>query len=227
MAKSTATKGICLYCKKEFSKGGIAKHFRSCAARREAIAKAETAKRKSETLYHLRIQDAYLKDFWLNIEIRGSKKLIDLDDYLRAIWLECCGHFSEFFLRGRFMDEVAKNHKINQVFEQDSKIWHIYDMGTSSETIVSLIDTREGKALSTKPLTLMARNNIPEVACIKCDQPATHLCLECMYEDEIFGALCDRHTKNHPHDDYGEPIPIVNSPRLGMCGYEGPAISPY
>ena len=30
-------------------------------------------------------------------------------------------------------------------------------------------------------------------------------------------------TVHHPHDQYGEPIPLVNSPRLGMCGYDGPA----
>lgn len=30
-----------------------------------------------------------------------------------------------------------------------------------------------------------------------------------------------------PHDDYGEPIELVNSPRLGMCGYTGPADPPY
>jgi len=31
----------------------------------------------------------------------------------------------------------------------------------------------------------------------------------------------------HPHEEYGEPIEIVNSPRLGLCGYTGPADPPY
>ena len=26
-----------------------------------------------------------------------------------------------------------------------------------------------------------------------------------------------------PHDNYREPIPVVNSPRMGRCGYTGPA----
>ena len=26
---------------------------------------------------------------------------------------------------------------------------------------------------------------------------------------------------------YGDPISLVNSPRLGMCGYDGPAEPPY
>jgi hypothetical protein len=41
------------------------------------------------------------------------------------------------------------------------------------------------------------------------------------------GTLCDAHAATHPHEDYGEPLALVNSPRSGMCGYEGPADPPY
>ena len=30
----------------------------------------------------------------------ASDTLADLDDFLRAIWLECCGHLSEFTIGG-------------------------------------------------------------------------------------------------------------------------------
>ena len=53
------------------------------------------------------------------------------------------------------------------------------------------------------------------------------LCFECMYELDEPGTLCDRHAEEHPHQDYGEPVPLVNSPRVGMCGYSGPAEPPY
>jgi hypothetical protein len=76
-------------------------------------------------------------------------------------------------------------------------------------------------------MVLMARNEPLEFTCMKCKQPAEWLCMECVYEHEETGALCDKHAKVHPHDDYGEPLPIVNSPRMGMCGYEGPAEAPY
>ena len=29
------------------------------------------------------------------------------------------------------------------------------------------------------------------------------------------------------HDEYGDPMPLVNSPRTGMCAYDGPAEPPY
>lgn len=38
--------------------------------------------------------------------------------------------------------------------------------------------------------------------------------------------LCQQHAETHPHDD-GDPLSIVNWPRMGMCGYDGPAEPPY
>jgi hypothetical protein len=68
---------------------------------------------------------------------------------------------------------------------------------------------------------------MPEATCITCGQPATHLCMECLIEEQVWGALCTAHAHTHAHEDYGEPIELVNSPRLGMCGYTGPAEPPY
>ena len=73
----------------------------------------------------------------------------------------------------------------------------------------------------------LVRNVLPEVTCMECEKPATHLCMECQIENDESGLLCDAHTKKHPHDNYDEPMEIVNSPRLGMCGYDGPAEPPY
>jgi hypothetical protein len=221
------SKGTCVYCGKELSKAGMTKHLVTCPQRQEAIATAEHKKGSSETLHHLRIQDAYRNEFWLDLEMRGAKTLQDLDDYLRAIWLECCGHMSQFSLGGGFEREVGMRRKLNDIFQPGSELTHIYDFGTSSETIVKCVELREGKPLTTKAIALMARNNMPESVCIECGQPATHLCMECMIEDQTAGTLCDQHTENHPHEDYGEPLELVNSPRMGMCGYTGPAEPPY
>jgi hypothetical protein len=68
---------------------------------------------------------------------------------------------------------------------------------------------------------------LPETPCMECQRPAAWLCLECVYDLAKPGLLCDKHNEAHPHTDYGEPVPLVNSPRVGMCGYEGPAEPPY
>jgi hypothetical protein len=77
------------------------------------------------------------------------------------------------------------------------------------------------------PLTLLIRNVPPVYECQECQQPAVRLCMECVYEDGAEGTLCERHAENHPHEEYGEPMPLVNSPRMGLCGYCGPAEPPY
>jgi len=68
---------------------------------------------------------------------------------------------------------------------------------------------------------------MPEAKCIECGQTATWLCMECLIEEEKWGTLCNKHAEIHPHANYGEPVRLVNSPRVGMCGYEGPAEPPY
>ena len=223
----TQSKGTCTYCGKTLSKAGITKHLTTCPERQQVIASAEAKKDPSEPLFHLRIQDAYRSEFWLDLEMRGSKSLQDLDNYLRAIWLECCGHLSQFSLGGAFAREVGMRRKISDIFESGGELTHVYDFGTSSETVVKCVELREGKPTTAKAIALMARNIMPEYPCIECQKPATHLCMECLIEDQTDGTLCDEHTENHPHDDYGDPIPLVNSPRLGMCGYDGPAEPPY
>ncbi len=187
----------------------------------------ERKKAHSETLYHLRVQDAWRNEFWLDLEMRGSATLKDLDDYLRAIWLECCGHLSRFSIEGWQGEEIPKQRRADQVFQPGIELTHIYDFGTLAETLIKVIGTREGKPTTSRPMVLMARNVMPEAKCIDCKQPAPWLCIECLIEDEVWGTLCDEHVQTHPHDNYGEPILLVNSPRLGLCGYEGPAEPPY
>lgn len=34
--------------------------------------------------------------YWLDLELKADAKLKRLDDFLRRIWLECCGYLSEF-----------------------------------------------------------------------------------------------------------------------------------
>ncbi len=227
MAQRKQSQGKCAYCGQELAKNGAGKHLAGCVKRQEVVAKAGGKEGNSESLYHLRVQAAGQSEFWLDLEMRGSAALLDLDDYLRAIWLECCGHLSQFSIGGWGSGEVAKKRKIDQVFGPGVQLTHIYDFGTSSETLIKFVNVREGKPTTSHPIALMMRNVMPESECIECKQPAAWLCMECLIEQDEWGALCAKHAKTHPHDQYGEPMPLVNSPRLGLCGYDGPADPPY
>ena len=221
------TKGTCAFCAQVIAKQSVAKHVSACTGYQALVAQAGQKPGASEILYHLRAQDAYNNAFWLDLEMTGSATLKHLDGYLRAIWLECCGHLSQFSVGGWRGEEIAPRRKISTVFQPGMKLTHIYDFGTSSETVIKVIATREGTPITKRPIALLVRNQMPESPCMECQQPAAWFCHECLIEANIWGTLCDTHAKTHPHENYGEPVRLVNSPRLGMCGYDGPAEPPY
>jgi hypothetical protein len=228
MAKSEQSKGACTYCGRAMTRGGMARHLPTCPARKEQIAAAKGRSHPSGTFFHLQVQDAYSGQYWLHLEMAGSAPLQALDQYLRAIWLECCGHMSSFSIGGAWSGrEISPAKKAGQVLRPGVELTHVYDFGTSSETTIKVVAERQGQATTSYPLTLLARNEAPSFACMHCKREAAWLCLECMYEEEREGTLCEEHAQTHPHEDYGEPVPLVNSPRVGMCGYEGPAEPPY
>ncbi len=87
MPRGKPSKGKCAYCGAEIAERGATKHLSACSKRQTIIGKAERKKAESETLYHFRVKDAQRSEFWLDLEMRGSSTLKDLDYYLRRIWL--------------------------------------------------------------------------------------------------------------------------------------------
>ena len=229
MSRKPQSRGKCQFCGEETSKGGMTKHLTKCSQRAQANQAANMGNQPEETLWHLRVQDAYAKEFWLDLEMRGSSSLSTLDTYLRAIWLECCGHLSEFTVGGWGGSKIGISRKADAVFAKEKVLRHLYDFGTTSETDIKVVSARQGRATTKRPIALMARNNMPVYPCRECGKSAEYLCIECLYEGDEEGAwyLCEDHVENHPHEEYGEPVHLVNSPRLGMCGYDGPAEPPY
>lgn len=227
MPRSPESRGNCLFCGETIVKRSVMKHLAKCPKRLESIQAADANARPQEMIWHLRIQGANAKEYWLDLEMAGSASLDKLDKYLRAIWLECCGHLSQFTIGGWGGTEIGEARKANSVFEAGLVLRHLYDFGTTSETDIQVVGFRSGHPLTKHPIYLMARNNPPEALCQECGRPAGWLCIECLYEDEKTGFLCDEHVEDHPHEEYGEPMRLVNSPRTGMCGYDGPATPPY
>ncbi len=231
MARKPESRGACAFCGEELTKRSVAKHIAACPGYQQAAAKSkpcpEARGKGSEILWRIRAQDAYDKDYWLELEMRGSASLTQLDKYLRAIWLECCGHLSEFTIGGWGGRKVGKARAADEVFEPGLVLRHLYDFGTTSETDIRVLERQQGKPLTKHPITLLARNLPPKFTCQECGQPAAWICIECQIEAEKPGLLCEEHAEEHPHENYGGVMPVVNSPRMGMCGYDGPAEPPY
>lgn len=234
MSRKLQTRGNCVFCGKEMTRGGLARHLATCDKRMAAIAAADQKKEGvNQQLFHLQVQDAWGGDYWLHLEIKAGATLEDLDGYLRAIWLECCGHLSAFTIdEESYVSEVfeygdkSMAAPVRRVFRPGMSFSYEYDFGTTSELVIKVVGEREGKATTDQPIALMARNAFTPPPCSVCGQPATTLCVECISEEQdAIPVFCDEHAKEHEHDEM--LMPIVNSPRTGLCGYSGPAEPPY
>ena len=80
---ATQSRGTCHFCNSDYAKGGMVRHLRACSEREAAI-RAANGDGTAETLYHLRAEDEWGRPFWLDLEMRGSASLEELDRYLRS-----------------------------------------------------------------------------------------------------------------------------------------------
>jgi hypothetical protein len=94
---------------------------------------------------------------------------------------------------------------------------HEYDFGSTTELTIKVVSEFES-TMKTGKVEILARNDPPQIKCSYCDNRATAICTECIYEDA--GWLCDDCAEDH---DCGQDmmLPVVNSPRTGVCGYTG------
>ena len=167
--------------------------------------------------------------YWLHLEASANAALDDLDAFLRDTWLECCGHLSAFKIGGRsfssnpdpagwWTDDEGTDTKLGKVLSPGMTFSYEYDFGSTTELTIKVASEREGPATG-EPVKLLARNDAPEIPCSYCGKPASSVCAECVWEPDA-GWVCDECARGHP---CGEEmfLPVVNSPRVGVCGYAG------
>jgi len=223
----TTSKGTCSYCGGSYAKSAISRHLKACQTRKEendAPAGKGSGRGRARTIFHMKVEAQYLPMYWLHIEIPAKATLEDLDHFLRAVWVECCGHLSSFDIAGEtFISEVMEpgdrslNVALDKVMAPGMAFEYIYDFGTSTELLITVVSARVGHMTGNK-VKIMARNDPPDLRCDVCGKPATGIC--CVCSGESTGRVCDECGKTH---ECGEDmlLPVVNSPRMGMCGYTG------
>src|SRR6266487_2547212 len=89
-------KGICNFCHAEFDKSKMTQHLKHCKQRKAAIEAANAGESEKTKLFHIVVEGRYLPMYWMHLEMPTDATLVDLDSFLRDIWLECCGHLSAF-----------------------------------------------------------------------------------------------------------------------------------
>jgi hypothetical protein len=205
--------GTCALCGARKGKAAMVAHLKGCLASQPA-AKVSGL---SDVLL-LRAQARGPSIYWVDVAMKREAMLSDLDRLLRRIWLECCGHLSEFYGNGH--RKVSMRTRVGGAFfAVGDRLGYEYDFGSSTELVVSLSGSAEGRFGS--PAHLVARNEAPTWPCEECGQPATAVCTQCAYEGK--GFCCAEHAAGH---GCGEEmmLPVVNSPRMGVCGYTGEAV---
>lgn len=99
--KKIVSTGICNFCQAELDKAKMTQHLKYCTSRQAQIADQQAANQgKQIQLLHLLVEGQYNPQYWLHLEIPALSPLYILDDFLRDIWLECCGHLSAFTING-------------------------------------------------------------------------------------------------------------------------------
>ncbi|MBQ3265829.1 MAG: hypothetical protein IJH07_08660 [Ruminococcus sp.] len=205
MAKTTI-KGNCYVCGKELTKAGAKRHLLT----------HEYSGEKSQNCRIVKVEFPYDKDYWLYLDIPFTSTLRSLDSFLREIWLECCGHMSAFYVG--VYEEVGMSRKIATISD-GSVLRYAYDFGSTTELIISFVGTITRK-YQKNAVRLLVRNEAPLYHCAVCGKPAKELCCECIYEiDNPF--YCESCANVHYNETEHHMLPVVNSPRMGVCGYEG------
>ena len=67
-------------------------HLKACWKHHTLPAPGKAAAR----WFHLVVEGRYSPDYWLHLQAPAKATFGALDNLLRAIWLECCGHLSAF-----------------------------------------------------------------------------------------------------------------------------------
>jgi hypothetical protein len=217
------SEGKCLFCGKIFSKMSIKKHLDSCETKiKEYITNDND---KSEKYYCISIQGYENPEYWIYVDMATNSTLKVLDEFLRDIWLECCGHLSQFEIDGQSFSsspdksfgDRSMNIKLENVLGVGMQLKYEYDFGSTTALKLKVVSEFYGKKRG-KKVKLLAQNQQPNIKCSYCGEPATNVCCQCIYDDN--GWVCDNCIDKH---ECGEEmlLPVVNSPRVGVCAYSG------
>ena len=215
MEEELKSEGKCLYCNQMLSKKEIVKHLAKHLSEKEKTDAGD----KAQTYCHIEVEAS---EMFLHLLVKGNTTMQKIDDFLKDIWLECCGHLSEF---GSKTIKVKMSHKVKDVFEPKVKIYHDYDFGTT--TRVFLKGLKHYQLNLKENIILLSRNEPLKIMCASCKkEPAINICSVCCYEEMAF--FCKKCSKKHEKEcaDFADYscMPVVNSPRMGECGYTGGSI---
>lgn len=220
---TSTPKGTCGNCQQVLTKGGMTRHLKTCLGPGDHLLLAISAPGGP---------------WWMDVVVAPQATLAGLDRLLRQTWLECCGHLSAFQVGDQSFEGVqddgwddwggrrrprSMDVKVATALRSADRFTYEYDFGSTTRLVGRVVGRVGG---GRDHVVIVARNEPPSWACSACGEPADVICACC-------GALsCGCAAVTDEDDDYGEcaecgqsleemGLPVVNSPRMGVCGYTG------
>lgn len=235
------TDGTCFLCGETYTKRGMTRHLRSCLPEEQTGQKPVTV---------LRIAGEHRSDYWIHVAVDATTTLRTLDAFLRGFWLECCGHMSAFtlgdvrFVRPYSEEEMAarlgiRRESMDTDFELvqpavDEEFGYEYDFGTTTALVVRVVEkghwdladlaatSEREDSVEQDGVVLLTRNDQRDRECATCGDPATEICQTCLRTRGPEALFCEECAEAHEAEcDRPAYLPVVNSPRSGVCGYTG------
>ncbi|MES2643010.1 MAG: hypothetical protein V4850_26230 [Myxococcota bacterium] len=165
----------------------------------------------------------------MHLALAPSVTMGDLDWLLRQTWLDCCGHLSGFQVGGTRYEEAIEggfgwapkprsmNTKAAAAVPPGTTFTHEYDYGSTTVLrgrSLGLVAAGAGAAGAAK-ITVLARNEPVVWPCDACGAPGERICRYC---HAMACNACGRPCTCVDSWEY-ESSRVVDSPRMGVCGY--------
>jgi hypothetical protein len=206
----------CEYCHKKFGCRIIYDHYGDCLK--------TIYKDKSGILFRF-FSHGITGEVYFIYAIIGKKcTFTNIDNFLKEIWCECCGHLSEF---REFHDapakKIGKSTKITN-YEVGDRFMYEYDFGTTTTIFGEILEILDGEE-NNKKIELVKQNDQPQFSCVVCKKDAEYfyngscpfLCEECKNKFKKLMKKTDDVESND--EDFTNITELSNSPRVGLCGY--------
>jgi len=217
MAKQAAAPGTCTICNSKLTKRTAAGHLLK-----------EHANKDGRERFIILVDTPYSSPYWMVLLADPEAELSELDESLRDIWVECCSHLSAFTIMGvEYMgspdsegidlenDSLSMGVEMQEVLSPGMTFRYEYDFGTTTELRLKVVDSILWDDEDDDVL-MVVMNDKPEFICSECGKPAVNHYVE--WEEEK--VLCDECSEGEMLEEC-YLLPICNSPRTGLCGFEG------
>ncbi|WP_153799823.1 hypothetical protein [Foetidibacter luteolus] len=239
--------GKCDLCGEEFSKTALQRHLAGHLSKKIPGGKAGESFYIRITPD---IGKNTLSPYFLYIWADGDTSFEELDYFLRDIWLECCEHLSGFNKKvsqqkkqanrinfnlnmtraelEKFWEEdelnggeIAKDRLLKGFMKKGDEFNYCYDYGSSTDLLLTILDKLPIAADDF--IMLLSRNEPPPLMCSDCrKKPAVKICTACQWDEEaLFCSTCAKKHAKKCREAEWSLYSAANSPRMGVCGYEG------